>query len=534
VQAALQKRRLHGRLRVFRSIRSLRGALWGTPKLRSAVLVGLALAAMGCGGAGAGDADPATAVPADAALYAEAVVRPEGSLREQALEAAGKVLLTDDPETEIRRSVERVFEHLELDYERDVKPWLGERAAIWMPARAELETAAMLLAAIDTDAALSSLEAALKRSGESPSRRSYRGNEYLVADDGAGGIVGDFLVTAAEADYKRTVDAFEGDSLAEADPYSGAVDELDDERLAHFWLDTAALFEQARAADPELGARADQLSSLVPLDELPPVVGSFAADGDRLAVEVRSRVDRGRFGSLLVGGSSPLVQEVPGDSWLALGSADVGESLSDTIDAIAGPIGGTALRREVRREAGLDLDRDVLDWIGDVAVFVRGDTPARLDGGLIIEPTDEERAADAFGRIVGAVQIAASNRARPVEVAGAEQAFEVIDAGDHFPIVLARGSGLVTVTVGRAAAEAALGSGDRLGETDLYSEAEELVGMEPSMLLSMPQVLELAGASGPDAEFREIEPYLEAFSVLAAGTVADGDELTTRFAAGLE
>ena len=40
----------------------------------------------------------------------------------------------------------------------------------------------------------------------------------------ASGIVGDFVAIGPEAAYKRTVDALEGDSLAEADRYLDAVD----------------------------------------------------------------------------------------------------------------------------------------------------------------------------------------------------------------------------------------------------------------------------------------------------------------------
>ena len=152
----------------------------------------------------------------------------------------------------------------------------------------------------------------------------------------------------------------------------------------------------------------------------------------------------------------------------------------------------------------------------------------------MIQPTDEDRAADALGKIVGAVQVEAKVRAEPVDIAGADQAFELREPRSPHPIVIARGSGLVVITVGRAAAEAALGSDDRLGDTDLYSEAEELVGMEPGALLSMPALLELVKASGPDPGFEEAEPYLEAYSVVAAGTIADGDEVVGRVAAGLE
>jgi hypothetical protein len=162
---------------------------------------------------------------------------------------------------------------------------------------------------------------------------------------------------------------------------------------------------------------------------------------------------------------------------------------------------------------------------------VRGTTPPGLDGGLVIQPRDEHKAEAAFARIVGAIQVAAKLSARPIEVAGADQAFEFVDARSPHPVVLARGSGLVVLTAGRAAAEAALGSGDRLGGTDLYTEAEELVGMEPGLLVSMPKLIEFVDA---DPEFEAAQPYLETITVLAAGMLVDGDEAIGRLAVGLE
>jgi hypothetical protein len=83
--------------------------LWGFV-IRAAALIAVSLL-IGCGGGGsADDRSPATAVPADALFYAEMVVRPEGSLREDALDAAGKVLFTDDPEARIRELMREAFE----------------------------------------------------------------------------------------------------------------------------------------------------------------------------------------------------------------------------------------------------------------------------------------------------------------------------------------------------------------------------------------------------------------------------------------
>jgi hypothetical protein len=204
-----------------------------------------------------------------------------------------------------------------------------------------------------------------------------------------------------------------------------------------------------------------------------------------------------------------------------LAAGDVGESAREALDRFAGPLAGVAIRGQLRRELGLDLDRDLLDWIGDAGVFVRGSSRETIDGGLVIQPTDEDRAADAFRRILGALQRARGAAARPVAIPGADQAFAIEDEAAGRPIVLARGSGLVVATAGEAAAEAALASGDRLGETGAYDEAEQLVGMEPSLLVSVPQLLELV-----DAETRR---HLEPFTVIAAGAAGD----TVRVAAGL-
>jgi hypothetical protein len=435
-------------------------------------------------------------------------------VREDALAAASKVLATDDPEARIRELVEREIagRGVEVDYERDLEPWLGERAALWSaPAGQAYDPTVELLAATDVDTARESLEAMLARGGHEVAERVYRDREYLVDRSGvAVGVVDSFAVIGPEALYKRTVDAVEGSSLAEADDYAEAVDALPDERLGVFWTETAALLDVAVRDDPLLG----QLRSVVPADELPPVAGAFLADGDRLAVEAR------------VSGGVPargtrLIQELPGDSWLALAAADVGQSVRDGLDRFAGPLGGVAIRGEVRRETGLDLDRDLLDWIGHAGMFVRGTSPGAIDGGIVIRPTDMGRAEAAFGRIVGAVQQERGVTARPVEIDGADQAFAFEGADSPRRIVFARGSERVVMTVGEAAAEAALGFDDTLGETDVYAEAEELVGMEPTLLVAVPQLLELM-----DDEARR---HLEPFSVIAAGFEDDDASL----AAGL-
>ena len=70
------------------------------------------------------------------------------------------------------------------------------------------------------------------RDGGKVKERSYSGVDYQVDDEGvAAGIVGDFFTVGTEAEFKRTVKAQDGDSLAEAKRYESAIDGLEDDRI---------------------------------------------------------------------------------------------------------------------------------------------------------------------------------------------------------------------------------------------------------------------------------------------------------------
>src|SRR3954470_15794525 len=95
--------------------------------LAAATLVPLA----GCGDAGSGSsgsgADPAKVVPADAAAYVEAAIRPEGDVKDGALDALKKILRTDDPSGKITGALDKALAKDGSSWD-DVKAWLGERA----------------------------------------------------------------------------------------------------------------------------------------------------------------------------------------------------------------------------------------------------------------------------------------------------------------------------------------------------------------------------------------------------------------------
>jgi hypothetical protein len=502
----------------------------------------LAALVAACGsGAADGGADPASLVPTNAMVYVDVTIRPEGDVREEALAAAGKALRSSDPESQIRRVIDKALaeDNDDLDYAKDIKPWLGQHVGFWFGTRLDRDGdpgGAALIATTDPDAALDAFHKS--SAADKLTKRSYHGTDYEVDKDGvATGIVEDFLVTGPEPEFKQVVDAPDGKALADADGYRKNVDQLNDDRLAHFYVDLGRALELAQKSNPE-DEQLRQLQSMVPLGKLPPVVGSFSADGDRLAVDVALKADAvnafGSFGGL--GGSTPLLKDLPGDSWAAFGAPEYGKSLNAMLNQYAGMFGGAAARQQLQQQYGIDLDQDILSWIGDVAAFARGDSLATLDGGVVIQVTDAGKSATGFGKIVGLLQAAGGTHVDPISIKGAANAFAITDNSTPKPIVAARNDKKVVIAYGREAAEQAFSPSSKFGDSDVYGRAKALLGdVDPSLVLSMPAVLGLVDSIGEaDAGYAHAKPYLEAYDAIALGYDGDKDGGRVRFVAGFK
>jgi uncharacterized protein DUF3352 len=520
--------------------------------LRAAALAAISLLTVlvvACGGGGgAADADPATAVPRDALVYVEVAVRPDGDVREDALAAAGKILRTPDPEAKIREVLDRALAEGDsgINYDRDIAPWLGERAGLWVSNRIDEEGdpgVALAVASTDTEEAEGSIDEAIRRESPRVSERSHADVSYKVDPDGfAYGVAEDFALFGDEPELKRMVDVLQGESLAEDDRYRNAVGGLEDARLAHFFFELRRFFDLAARQDPEGAESLRQLEAFIPFDRLPPVAGAFIADGERLALDFVAPIPRGNvresLGALAWGnGSTPLMGELPADSWYAQGNPQFGETARAVFGQFAGALGGAVVQEQVRRELGIDLEQDVFSWMGDLALFARGETADTIDGGAVIEVTDEGRATSAFGKIVGALRTRGQVDPRPVRIDGAETAFAVSVPGAPRPVVLARGEERVAVTYGEQAAAAALSPDETLGDSELFDDAESVLGgdLDPSLIVSVPPIVSLVesfGTAGP--EWDQARPYIETFTLLAFGSGSDGNRVRVRFATGLE
>jgi Protein of unknown function (DUF3352) len=519
------------------------------PRARFLTLPCLLLTAVllaACGGAGgAADADPAKAVPAGTAIYVEGVVRPEGDQRDDVLDAAGKILGTDKPEAKIRELIDNALKESDgpaTSYDKDIAPWLGQKVGVWVAGVDRAKPGyVVLVAAKDTDKAQEAIDKGAK-SEKKVKQRSYDGVDYQVDGDGvAAGTVGDYVAIGTEPEFKRTIKANDGDSLADDKRFKSAMDDLDDSRIGSFYVDLKPFLEQALKSDPKAAGQLEQIRSIFPIDKLEPFSGALLANGDRIAFDTLMRGPGvkalGAFSPFLGTGTTPLIAELPGDSWVAYGAPNVGPGLKSLFTRVAGAFGGAAATQQLQQQYGINLDRDVFGWIGDIALFVRGSDKASLDGGLVIKATNADNMRGAFGKIVGLLQSQGGQKVTPVKIKGAEAAFATPTNGDLGKrVILARSNDRVVIGVGEAATADGLAPASKLGDSELYGQAKDLLGdVDPTLLLSMPDLVKAIEASGDtDADFAKAKPYLDAFSLIASGGSLKDDELKSRAVAGLK
>ena len=72
------------------------------------------------------------------------------------------------------------------------------------------------------------------------------------------------------------------------------------------------------------------------------------------------------------------MEQLPGDSWVGVAQTDFGKLIDYYVDAVAGMVGGRdAIAQQLKAATGLDLQKDVIDWMGDFGIFARGNSVVR-------------------------------------------------------------------------------------------------------------------------------------------------------------
>jgi Protein of unknown function (DUF3352) len=541
-----------------------------------AIVLGTVIAAVaGCGSShtsGTG-ADPARAVPASAPLYVGADVRPQGSEQAAALSAGRALTHQADPYMRLLPVLQTPGSPAP-NFSRDVAPWLGPRAGIFLsslrssgslltlvqqgllgqssgagafPFGTQGATAgaggvqgAIVLDTRDIQKARSFLETAAARAGAHA--RSYRGVAYqLSGGDVAFGIVHGFAVIGSDSGMHGVIDTtLGGPSLATAAQYAALTAVAPSTSVAHLYSNAAGAASAGTSSGVagllRLFSRARQTNvSLVPSRS------SFALDIDTVAVGAPATATLPTFSSE----ASRALRELPGESWLAVGLGDVGPQLATDVQALRG-LGSLAPPPGSSSAAGLNLKslleglitplnalaentpeakRSFQSWMGSAGVFATGMGLLELKAAVTIDSSNPALSHAAVAKLAARLR-AIGATVQPASVPGTDAAAMARLAGLPVALVIANGrsaSGQTkfVIGIGESSVGAALNSSGTLASAPASSEAATTLGegAQPSIIVQVPTLLSLLEGIGltEDPTISGFVPYLRSVTTIAGG-----------------
>jgi Protein of unknown function (DUF3352) len=495
----------------------------------TALLSAIAVAA-GCGSDGSSSSGAASLAPAGALIYGEATLAPD-----EDQQAAINALIERFPGEgsageRIRGLLEKAFAESDtgLSFKDDIEPWLGDEAGFFV---ASLDptgdgSGAFMVATDDEDAAGDAIEKAAKGEGRAA---TYKGHDYQVISGGAAGVIDGWVVLGNEGGFKAAVDTAEGGSPIEDDEaYQTALDGAAEDRLGFVYFNTPAFVDQLKqsGSGAALGPFAGVFKD--------PVLATLSVNEHGVLLEANLPESLSKLLPIL-GEGGDLAGELPADSWLALAQPDLGKTLEYFVEAFGSVAGGRdVLSQQLEAATGLNLERDVLSWMGDWSLFVRGTTVAELGGALVVETTDEaasKRFIDAIARLASK-GLDSDDRVGPLDLPGGGEGVTLSTPDIPEPIHLFQRDGKVVLAYGDAAAQDAFDPAEKLADTQGYKDAQDALGgdYDLSFYLAFPQIVSLVDSlAGTDEGWQKVKPYLEPLGALVVGAEKDGDQLRTAF-----
>jgi hypothetical protein len=498
------------------------------------VLTTATVAAAGCGSDGSTSSPGAASVaPAGAVMYGEATLRPEGDQKAAVEELVTKFPGEGSAGDRIQRLMGILFTEAEteLSYREDVEPWLGDEAAFYissMSADGEQPDAALLVATEDEDAAVEAVEKA------SDARKTeHNGQDLYVYDGGeeSAAVLDGWLALGTPPAVKAAIDTAEGGEAIEDDErYRETLEDAPEDRLGFVYVDMPGLYE-----------RLQRMPDAVPLGPLRQIFEEsllVTASADEDGVRFEGVIPKSLVaGCPVVSEGSGAAGELPGDSWLALAQPELGPTIDRYLDVAAQSLGGRDLIEEqFRSSTGLDIERDVISWMGNWSVFVRGTAVDELNGAMVIETSDEEASGRFIDGIARLLRQSSGLGATvgPLDLPGGGEGVTMRSREVPQPIHLFQRDGKVVAAYGDAAAQDALDPLETLSESADYTQAEGALGGDyvVSFFVAFQPILSLAEAEGAaaDEDYQKAKPYLDPLGAIVGGAREDGDKLRSAFA----
>jgi hypothetical protein len=512
------------------------------PLLLLAALVALFVA--GCGSSddsGSSGTDPASVAPAGAPVFIDATIRPEGEAKTNIEALAQKIAGIDDLGELIVEELESSAsdDGEELDFEKEVEPWLGDEAGIFLQEYEEedFEGYGAAIQASDEEEARSFVDKQIEADDEAAEDGSYEGVDFKVQEDETTIGVFDGVVAFAqnEAIFKEMVDASNGENLAGDAAYGDATADLPSDSAADVFVDIGALIDEAGGEiDSDTQLFLDSLG-LEP-DEAT-AVASVVPGSNHVEIDFSTDVSGENPPS---GDASELLGSLPGTAVGALASAEFGTRFNEGIDqidkeGIPGSVPPNQLKKTLK-EAGIDLEA-IAGSIGDVGLYVTGNSEKTLAGALVMETDSDSEAQNTVSNVGLFLRKAGISGVTKINGEASGFSIRSPELGRQPVVVVAKDSriaiGYGLASVGSAFQE----SGKTLADSAAYKDATSALGSTPiAAFVNGPSALNLATALMPvgDEGFEEAKPYLQKIEYLALGSEASGDLATAKLIIGLK
>jgi hypothetical protein len=545
-----------------------------------AALFGGALAGCGSSSTPGTASDPATAVPAAVVLYAGATVRPTGALARNARLAGRALSHQVDPYVRLVGTLQTPGSAT-LSFQRDIAPWLGAHAGVFLTS---LSSASALPAqlgqgliggsssggfafgtgraqgaiVLDTsDAARASSFLTKQAAKAGAHATSYRGVRYEVNSEGvAFGLVDRFAVIGSESGLRGVIETTHGaDALSATSAYSKLLAVAPADALAHIYSNPAGAGEAGATRE---GASKEGAAGLVRL-----LAGTRQANISLVPNASSLTLDADTLGAGGSGGAAGLLapdpegaqalDELPGESWLAIGLGHVGTTLGEdarglqTLSSlpstlaggppegsagltIGGLIQGLVTPLRVMGAASAQARSQFASWMGSAGIFASGASLLELKAAVTITSKNAVRSRAAVSAL-GAQLSKGGASVSPATIPGTEAAIGARITG--LPVVLdiaagrdAAGQAKFVLGVGEASVRAALDPPSTLSAAAPRSAAGASLGegIQPSLIVDFPTLVGLLEGVGliEAPSISKFVPYLRSLTTLAGG----GHELT--------
>ncbi len=505
-------------------------ALPRTSRRAAAALALVLIPLAGCGGdegAGAGSgASLARLAPASSPFYVEAAIRPEGDRKAELDGLIAKFTPGQDAEKLLARLFKSSSD--KVDYARDVKPWLGERAAIavtGLPARGgSYPDVAAIVETKDADKALAAVRKGAKGKLED---RSYGGVKYSfdAADKSATAIIDGELVGATEPAFKAVVDTSKGDGLDKNAEYAKVVGAVDKDALGFAFGDVRRALELAKGSPGVDAKQLEGARELLDRQGLKTFGAALTATDTSVKLRFASAIKDDGQGEA----AAKTLAELPAGSWAALGLGDLGKSLSDALDSISSLSGaGFDVQSgldQLKAQAGIDVQKDLLSWMGQSGLFVRGSSLTDIGGALVVQSKDPAATKAALSK-ARTVLAGGGLQAQDLTGKGIDDGFSVRPANTPVELFAALAGDRFVLAVSRPALDEAIDPAKKLADDDGYKAAAGQLGdgLKPTFFLDFPKISGLIGlGAGAQPGYAKAKPYLDKIKTIVAGSKREGD-----------